>query len=134
MRRLLLDLDPYGGTDKLGMFHLFLKRTSDLMASRLSVVFRRLVLLGRSAMKTVQKARVVQIDFTAAFDRVNHLEILYKLCSVCIGGSVFSILTQFLSNRQSTLWWMIVGVNLVTLYQDCRRAMFLARYCSSCSF
>ena len=24
---------------------------------------------------------------------------MYKLCSVCIGGSVFSILTQFLSNR-----------------------------------
>ena len=27
VRRLLLDLDPYGGTDPLGMFLLFLKRT-----------------------------------------------------------------------------------------------------------
>ena len=43
-----------------------------------------------------QEARMVQIDFSAAFDRVNHLGILYKLCSVCIGGSVLSILTQFL--------------------------------------
>ena len=42
---------------------------------------------------------MVQIDFSAAFDRVNHLGILYKLCSVGIGGSVLSILTQFLSNR-----------------------------------
>ena len=41
----------------------------------------------------------MQIDFSAAFDRVNHLGILYKLCSVCIGGSVLSILTEFLSNR-----------------------------------
>ena len=41
----------------------------------------------------------MQIDFSAAFDRVNHLGILYKLCSVGIGGSVLSILTQFLSNR-----------------------------------
>ena len=41
----------------------------------------------------------MQIDFSAAFDRVNHLGILYKLCSVGIGGSVQSILTQFLSNR-----------------------------------
>ena len=41
----------------------------------------------------------MQIDFGAAFDRVNHLGILYKLCSVGIGGSVLSILTQFLSNR-----------------------------------
>ena len=45
VRRLLLDLDPYGGTDPLGMFPLFLKRT-DVMAPCLSVVFRRLVHLG----------------------------------------------------------------------------------------
>ena len=32
VRHLLLDLDPYGGTDILGMFHLFLKRTADVMA------------------------------------------------------------------------------------------------------
>ena len=41
----------------------------------------------------------MQIDFSAAFDRVNHLDILYKLCSVGVGGSVLSILTQLLSNR-----------------------------------
>ena len=45
VRRLLLDLDPYGGTDPLGMFLLFLKRTADVMASRLSIVFRRAVRL-----------------------------------------------------------------------------------------
>ena len=39
MRRLLLDLNPYGGTDSLGMFLLFLKRTADVMAPGLSVVF-----------------------------------------------------------------------------------------------
>ena len=32
VRSLLIDLDPYGGTDPLGMFHLFLKRTADVMA------------------------------------------------------------------------------------------------------
>ena len=46
VRRLLLDLDPYGGTDPLGMFPLFLKRTADVTASRLSVVFGRLIRLG----------------------------------------------------------------------------------------
>ena len=30
-RRLLLDLDPYGGNDPLCMFPLFLKRTADVM-------------------------------------------------------------------------------------------------------
>ena len=48
---------------------------------------------------TGQEARIMQINFSAAFDRVNHLGILYKLCSVGIGGSVLSILTQFLSNH-----------------------------------
>ena len=43
----MLDLDPNGGTDLLGMFPLFLiKRTADVVAPRLGVVFRRLVRLG----------------------------------------------------------------------------------------
>ena len=46
VRRLLLDLDPYGGTQPLGMFPLFLQRTADVMAPRLNVVLRRLVRLG----------------------------------------------------------------------------------------
>ena len=46
VRRLLLDLDPYGGTDPLGMFPHFLKRTADVLVPYLSVVFRRLVCLG----------------------------------------------------------------------------------------
>ena len=43
VRHLLLDLDPYGGTDPLGMFP---KRTAEVMAQHLSVVFRRLVRPG----------------------------------------------------------------------------------------
>ena len=39
-------MDPHGGTDPLGMFPHFLKRTADVMAPRLSVVFRLLVRLG----------------------------------------------------------------------------------------
>ena len=41
----------------------------------------------------------MQIDFIAALDKVNHQEILSKLSSVGIGGSVLSVLMQFLSNR-----------------------------------
>ena len=46
VRRLLLDLEPYGGTDPLGMIPLFLQRTADVTAPGQSVVFRRLVRLG----------------------------------------------------------------------------------------
>ena len=53
----------------------------------------------QSALESGQEARIVQIDISAAFDRVNHQGILYRLSSVGIGGSVLSVLTQFLSNR-----------------------------------
>ena len=54
----------------------------------------------------------MQIDFSEAFDMINHLGILYKLCSVGIGGSVLSILTQFLWNlskqvRLISVWTLI---------------------------
>ena len=52
----------------------------------------------QSVLESGQEARIMQIDFSAAFVRVNHLGILYKLCSLGIGDSVLSILRQFLSN------------------------------------
>ena len=63
----------------------------------------------------------MQIDFSAAFDRVNHQGILYKLCSMGIGGSVLSILTQFLSNRSQ----LVDGcrIKLVNVASACRRTV-----------
>ena len=53
----------------------------------------------QSALESGQKARIMQIDFSATFDTVNHLGILYKLYSVGIGCSVLSTFTHFLSNQ-----------------------------------
>ena len=53
----------------------------------------------QNALESGQEAGIVHIHLSAVFDRVNHLGILYKLCSVGIGGSILSILTQFQSNR-----------------------------------
>ena len=78
----------------------------------------------QSALESGQEARIVQINFSATFDRVNHLGILYKLCSVGIG--LYQI-------DHSKLWWVVVEVNWLMLYQECRRAVFWARYCSSCT-
>ena len=50
----------------------------------------------QSAVERGQEARIVKIDLSATFGRFNHLGILYRLCSVSIGDSVLSILTQFL--------------------------------------
>ena len=53
----------------------------------------------QSSLETGQKARIVQINFSKAFDRVSHQSIPYQLCSMGIGGSVLSLVTQFLSNH-----------------------------------
>ena len=38
-------------------------------------------------------------DFSAAFNRVNHKALLFKLLLLRVGGPFLSILTEFLSNR-----------------------------------
>ena len=77
----------------------------------------------QSTLENGQGARIVQIDFSAVFDS-NHQGILQKLCSVDIGGSVLSILTQFLSNRsqhvmvdgcRSKLVKVVLGVSQVSV-------------------
>ena len=42
---------------------------------------------------------IVQLYFSAAFDRVSHSDILFKLKSIGVGDSVLSIYTEFLSDR-----------------------------------
>ena len=55
----------------------------------------------QSALESGQEARIVQIDFSAAFDRVNLQGILVGLCYVGIGGSLVSILTSFCETDHS---------------------------------
>ena len=75
----------------------------------------------------------MQIDFSAAFDRVNHQGILYRLCSVGIGGSVLSILIQFLSNGSHHI--MVDGCwsKLVDVVSGVPQGSVLANYCSFCT-
>ena len=46
------------------------------------------------ALESGQEARIVQIYFSAAFDRVNHLGILYKLCPVDINTVSMKPITE----------------------------------------
>ena len=68
----------------------------------------------QSALEAWEKARIVQVDFSATFDSVNHQGILIKLCSVGVGGCVLSVLTQFSLNGYRMLWWMVGGANWLT--------------------
>ena len=86
----------------------------------------------QSALESGKETRIVQIDFSAAFDRVNHLGILYKLCSVGIGGSALFILTQFLSNRSQHLIVDGCRSKLVNIESGVPQGVFWERYCSFC--
>ena len=46
------------------------------------------------------ETRIVQIDFSAAFDLVNHSALVYKLEELGIGGYLLNILKDFLHNRK----------------------------------
>ena len=88
----------------------------------------------QSALESGQEARVVQIDFITAFDRVNHQGILYKLCAVGIGDTVLSILTQFLSNRSQHVMVNSCRSKLVNVVSGVPQGnVFWARYCSCCT-
>ena len=85
----------------------------------------------QNALESGKEARIVQIDFSAAFDRVKHQIILYKLCSIGIGGPVMFISTQSLSNRSQHTVVDGCGSKLVIIASGIRREVFWARYCSS---
>ena len=80
-----------------------------------------------------QEARIVQIDFSAAFDRVNHQGILFKFCSVRVGGSELSVLTQFLSNRSQYVVVDGCRSKLVNVVSGVPQGSVLALSCSSCT-
>ena len=52
------------------------------------------------SLDTRAESRVISLDFSSAFDRVNHKALLYKLKLMGIDGPVFNIFKEFLTNRK----------------------------------
>ena len=182
IKKLMLEVDPYGGAGPDGIFPLFLKETADIFAPKIAVIFRKLARAGKFSLcwrtanvtpisKTVtatssppnyrpisitpilskvyerllakrlseyaeknklfpsqqfayrkglgtcdavltisdrvqgaldsgSEARMVGLDFSAAFDRVNHKALIHKLGQLGIGGPFLNILKEFLTNRK----------------------------------
>ena len=46
------------------------------------------------------ESRVISLDFSSAFDLVNHKALLYKLKLMGLGGSIFNIFEEFLTDRK----------------------------------
>ena len=87
----------------------------------------------QSALESGQEDWIVQIDFSAAFDRVNYQGILYKLCSLDTVGFELSLLTQFLSNRSQHVMVYSCRSKLVNVWSGAQQGSVLGRYCSSCT-
>ena len=87
----------------------------------------------QSALESGQESRIVQIYFSTTFDfsTVNHYGILYRLCSVGIGGYVLSILTQFLSNRSQHVMVDGCSSKMFDVVSEVQQGSVLASYCSS---
>ena len=181
IRKLLQNLDEYGGVDSNGIFPSFFKRFSDIFAPKLAAVFRKLIQSGQfpdcwkvasitplpkegsscnpkdyrpisitpilskvfervlahrlssfiesegvlpstqfgyrkglgttdalltmstdiqSALKEGMEVRAVAIDFSAAFDKVNHKGVLFNLQNIGVGGKFLDLCQSFLSGRQ----------------------------------
>ena len=74
-----------------------------------------------SALESGQEVRIVQVDFSAAVDSVNHRGILYRFGSMSIGGSVLSYKQSSYITDYSTFWWTVVRVSWSTWCQECHR-------------
>ena len=87
----------------------------------------------QSALEMGHEDRIVQIDVSAAFDKVDHQGALFKLCSVEVGGSVLSVLTQFLFNRSQYVVVDGCRSKMVNVVSGAPQGMFWACCCSSCT-
>ena len=59
------------------------------------------------SLDTEMESYIVQLDFSAAFDRISHSGLLFKLKSIGMGGSAMSICSEFLTNRRQRV--VVVG-------------------------
>ena len=58
-----------------------------------------ITILAQKALDSGCKVRMVGLDFSAAFDRVNNKALIFKLRQLGVDGPFLSILTEFLSNK-----------------------------------
>ena len=71
---------------------------------------------------------MVGLGFIAAFDRVNHKALIFKLRQLGAGGPFLSVLTGFLSNRLQRV--SLMGIEM--LFPVYRREVYLVLCFSYC--
>ena len=94
---LLLDLGTYGGVDPLGVFPIFLKMVADIIAPKLSIIFRGLIRRG-SFLECWRSANVTGIQKGAPSPDLEN----YRPISITpIPSKVYE---KLVSNKLSIFW------------------------------
>ena len=77
------------------------------------------------------RSYIVQLDFSAAFDRVSHCCHLFKLKSIGVGGIVLSICRGFLSDRRQRVLVDGATNEWIPIFQACHREVCCVHFCLS---
>ena len=64
----------------------------------------------RKSLDAAMEAYIVKFEFSAAFDRVSHSGLLFKLKCIGVGGSVLSICREFIDGAMSEWTPIVSGV------------------------
>ena len=130
VRRLLLDLDPFWGTEPLGMFPRFLKRTTDALM---------LMLLSRTVLKESDDLVILRVIFYSKMTLEKHLHSVFGTASETLGilrKSWHEFYDRLLLLRCfwffvmpifvycSAVWWSAADTNLKLLGHLVSRASF----------
>ena len=77
---------------------------------------------------------LIQIDFSVAFDMVNHWGLVFKLRDAGVGGLILKVFQNFLSSRTQRV--KVDGVcsySIDVVSGVCHRVVFLVHCCSCCT-
>ena len=77
--------------------------------------------LGCTDALLTMESYISHLDFSAAFDRVTHSGLLFKLESIGVGGSVLSICRECLSDCSRESWLTVLRVSGSQSFQACHR-------------
>ena len=67
------------------------------------MLYFRFLMKFKTALDRGGECRLIQLDFSAAFDRVNHRALIHQLQCCGIGGSFLTYVVNFLSDRRQTV-------------------------------
>ena len=93
----------------------------------------RIVCAGQLELDRGRELALVQIDFSEAFDRVNHEGLVLKLREAGVGGLIMKVFQNFLSSRTQRVKVDGVFSSSIDVVSGVTRVVFLVHCCFCCT-